>query len=384
MAYRGTVLVVDDDLGPRESLRMILKPVYPVLTANTGAEALQIIGTQRVDLVTLDLRMPGIPGIEALKEIKKMNADVEVIIVTGFGTLTTAVEAIRYGAMDFISKPFNVAEILSIVSKSMERRSFNLKIKNLLQKVKAQHLLGLEGAGEALENLEKSIVASPPSRSTDPGVIRSVVSLGTRPRGQGLRLTAWTFSKFSSMSLKAKNLTPAATRRRVSFYAEILAQDLNLSSEERSNLQLATLLHDIGKIGLSNRLLEKAHLSQGESLDIRRHPIQGVHLIEPLSFPPAVTAAIRHHHERWDGKGYPDGLARKEIPLLARIINLADSYDAMTSDRPYRSGLAYHNVQEEVLKNSGAQFDPEIVSIFAQHFRAGGIQAPAAPTPSLN
>ena len=166
MAYRGTVLVVDDDLGPRESLRMILKPVYPVLTANTGAEALKIIRTQRVDLVTLDLRMPGIPGIEALKEIKKMNADVEVIIVTGFGTLTTAVEAIRYGAMDFISKPFNVAEILSIVSKSMERRSFNLKIKNLLQKVKAQHPLGLEGTGEALENLEKSIVASPPSRQT--------------------------------------------------------------------------------------------------------------------------------------------------------------------------------------------------------------------------
>jgi HD-GYP domain-containing protein (c-di-GMP phosphodiesterase class II) len=97
-----------------------------------------------------------------------------------------------------------------------------------------------------------------------------------------------------------------------------------------------------------------------------------------------VTAAIRHHHERWDGKGYPDGLAEKEIPLLARIINLADSYDAMTSDRPYRSGLAYHNVQEEILKNSGAQFDPEIVSIFSQHFRAGGIQAPVAPTPSLN
>ena len=383
MAYRGTVLVVDDDLGPRESLRMILKPVYPVLTANTGVEALQIIGTQRVDLVTLDLRMPGMPGIEALKEIKKMNADVEVIIVTGFGTLTTAVEAIRYGAMDFISKPFNVAEILSIVRKSMERRSFNLKIKNLLQKVKAQHLLGLEGAGEALENLEKSIVASPPSRQTTRESSEALFPLELIGRPK-VAVDCMEFFKVLVYVLESKEPYTCGHSERVSFYAEILAQDLNLSSEERSNLQLATLLHDIGKIGLSNRLLEKVHLSQGESLDIRRHPIQGVHLIEPLSFPLAVTAAIRHHHERWDGKGYPDGLAEKEIPLLARIINLADSYDAMTSDRPYRSGLAYHNVQEEVLKNSGAQFDPEIVSIFAQHFRAGGIQAPAALTPSLN
>jgi len=383
MAYRGTILVVDDDLGPRESLRMILKPVYPVLTADTGLEALQIIKTRKVDLVTLDLRLPGIPGIEVLKEIKKTNADVEVIIVTGFGSLTTAVEALRYGAMDFISKPFNVAEILSIVTKSMERRSFNLKIKDLLQRVKTQHLLGLEGGGEALENLEKSLLAPPPGWQTPGKPSEPLFPPDFVPRPR-VAVDCMDFFKVLVYILESKEPYTCGHSERVSFYAEILAQDLNLSSEERSSLQLATLLHDIGKIGLSNRLLEKAHLSQGESLDIRRHPIQGVHLIEALSFPPAVTAAIRHHHERWDGKGYPDGLAEKEIPLLARIINLADSYDAMTTDRPYRSGLACPNVQEEILKNSGAQFDPEIVSVFAQHFRAGGLQAPAAPAPSLN
>ena len=383
MVYHGTVLIVDDDLGPRESLRMILKPVYPVMTANTGAEALHIIRTQKVDLVTLDLHMPGIPGIEVLKEIKKMSADVEVIIVTGFGTLTTAVEAIRYGAMDFISKPFNVAEILSVVSKSMERRSFNLKIKTLLQRIKANHLLEPDTAGEALENLEKSIVVSRLSRqSTQEGPDPSPV-LGSLPRPR-VTVDCMDFFKVLVYVLESKEPYTYGHSERVSFYAEILAQDLNLSSEETANLQLATLLHDIGKIGLSNRLLEKVHLSRGENQDIRRHPIQGVYLIEPLSFPPAVTSAIRHHHERWDGKGYPDGLSQKEIPFLARIINLADSYDAMTSDRPYRSGLDYHDVQEEILRNSGVQFDPEIVSVFAQHFRAGGIQAPAVPAPSLN
>jgi putative nucleotidyltransferase with HDIG domain len=383
MAYRGTVLVVDDDLGPRESMRMILKPVYPVMTANTGAEALQLIKTQRIDLVTLDLRMPGIPGIEVLKEIKKTNADVEVIIVTGFGTLATAVEALRYGAMDFISKPFNVAEILSIVGKSMERRSLNLKIKGLLEKVKAHHLLGTEGAGEALDNLGKSFVSSLPICQTtrEPSGHSFSLELVPRPR---VSVDCMDFFKVLVYVLESKEPYTCGHSERVSFYAEILAQDMNLSSEERADLQLATLLHDIGKIGLSNRLLEKVDLSQGESLDIRRHPLQGVRLIEPLSFPPAVTSAIRHHHERWDGKGYPDGLAEKEIPLLARIINLADSYDAMISDRPYRSGLAYQNVQEEILKNSGAQFDPEIVSVFSSHFQDGGIQVPMASTPSLN
>ena len=166
MAYYGTVLVVDDDLGPREAMRMILKPVYPVLTVNTGEKALQTLTAHSIDLVSFDLRMPGIPGIEVLKAIKKTNPDVEVIIVTGFGTLNTAVEAIRYGAMDFISKPFNVAEILSIVSKAMERRSLNLKIKNLFQKIKAHHLLGAEGVGEVLENLEKSLAVAHPTGQT--------------------------------------------------------------------------------------------------------------------------------------------------------------------------------------------------------------------------
>ena len=383
MGYRGTVLIVDDDLGPRESLRMILKPVYPVLTANGGAEALQIIKNQKVDLVTLDLRMPGISGIDVLKEIKKINPDVEVIIVTGFGTLTAAVEAMRYGAMDFLSKPFNVAEILSIVSKSMDRRDFNLKIKRLLHNVKDRHVAELEGTGEALDHLERSLAVSPFNRQRADDFPAAWIppELVSRPT---VAVDCLDFLKVLVYVLESKEPYTCGHSERVSFYAEILAQDLDLSSEERANLQLATLLHDIGKIGLSNRLLEKVHLSRGETQDIRRHPIQGVHLIEPLALPPAVTGAILHHHERWDGKGYPDGLAENEIPLLARIINLADSYDAMISDRPYRSGLAYSSVQKEILENSGVQFDPEIVSVFARRFHAGGLQAPAVPVPFLN
>ncbi|MGB9847612.1 MAG: response regulator, partial [Minisyncoccia bacterium] len=133
---RGTILIVDDEAGPRESLRMILKPIYNIFTASNGKEALEIIQKENIDLVTLDLNMPGLSGIEVLKEIKKIKSDVEVIIVTGYGTLKNAQEVIRYGAGDFISKPFNVADIVAIVSKSFERRNYNLKINNLIQQIK--------------------------------------------------------------------------------------------------------------------------------------------------------------------------------------------------------------------------------------------------------
>jgi DNA-binding NtrC family response regulator len=136
MGQKGSILIVDDEVGPRESLRMILKPIYEIHTATNGDEALQVIQNENIDLVTLDLRMPGLSGIDVLREIKKIKADVEVIVITGYGTLTNAQEAIRYGAGDFISKPFNVADIIAIISKSFERRNYNMKIKNLIQQIK--------------------------------------------------------------------------------------------------------------------------------------------------------------------------------------------------------------------------------------------------------
>lgn len=135
MISKGSILIVDDEVGPRESLRMILKPIYEVHSAENGQEAINFISQKKVDLVTLDLNMPLLPGIEVLKEIKKLQPDIEVMIVTGYGTLGNAQEAIRYGAGDFISKPFNVADIIAIVSKAFERRSYNMKIKGLIQQI---------------------------------------------------------------------------------------------------------------------------------------------------------------------------------------------------------------------------------------------------------
>jgi DNA-binding NtrC family response regulator len=152
MAQKGSILIVDDEVGPRESLRMILKPIYEIYTATNGDEALQVIQNANIDLVTLDLRMPGLSGIDVLREIKKVRADVEVIVITGYGTLTNAQEAIRYGAGDFISKPFNVADIIAIISKSFERRNYNIKIKSLIQQIK-----DLRSAGPMKEECQSQV-----------------------------------------------------------------------------------------------------------------------------------------------------------------------------------------------------------------------------------
>ena len=382
MGNQGTILVVDDEIGPRESLRMILKPLYEVHTATNGQEALQFISKEKIDLVTLDLKMPGISGIDVLKEIKKLHADIEVVIITGYGTLTNAVEAIRYGAVDFISKPFNVAEIISIVSKSVGRRNFNLKIKDLIHKIKGLRLTGGNGQQEALSNLGAS-VDWVPELELGKELNESLLDLESF-RMQKVSVNYLDFLKVLIYILESKEPYTSGHSERVSLYSGVIAQDLLLTPQEKEDLQIATLLHDIGKIGLSNRLLRKNGLTQDDSLDIRQHPIKGVHLIEPLSFSPSITSAIRHHHEWWNGNGYPDGLSGEQIPLLARIISLADSYDAMASDRPYRQGLSIKKVEDEIAKNAGIQFDPKIVSLFSRHFNNGGILPPTHQGPSVN
>ncbi len=139
MEQKASVLVVDDELGPRESLRMILKPLYDVHTAANGQEALDCIQKEKIDLITLDIKMPGLSGMDVLRELRKLGSDAAVVIVSGYGTLTNVQDAIRYGAVDFVSKPFNVADIVAIVNKSVAQRSYNRKVKNIVQKIRSIH-----------------------------------------------------------------------------------------------------------------------------------------------------------------------------------------------------------------------------------------------------
>jgi len=151
MAQQGSVLVVDDELGPRESMRMILRPLFEVKTASNGQEALQCLQQEKIDLITLDLKMPGLSGLDVLREIKKMNAEAAVIIITAYATLTNAHEAIRYGAVDFISKPYNATDILSVVRRTVEQKKYNLKVKRFLHTLQCPD--GVEGKEAKIERL---------------------------------------------------------------------------------------------------------------------------------------------------------------------------------------------------------------------------------------
>jgi putative two-component system response regulator len=344
------ILIVDDEIGPRESLRMVLKANYNVYAVENGYAAIQMIQQIEMDVLTLDLKMPGITGIDTLKEIRAIDPDVMVIVITGYGTLKSAIEGIRYGVFDYIPKPFNVPEILSIIDKSIQRRKLNRKVKEILGDCFNQQLL-----------------KEPPGDSDLP------------PHKEGKEITSskWDeinladtqscleFAKVLAYTLEEKDPYTSGHSERVCYYSDFISKHLSFSPKERSELQIASYLHDIGKIGISNRFInKKGTLTPTDWVIIKQHTKKSIELLIPLNLSANILSYIQHHHERYDGTGYPDGLAGEQIPLGARIIAIADSYDSMTSDRPYRKPLTNGDAKNELLKNAGKQFDPKLVSLF--------------------
>jgi response regulator RpfG family c-di-GMP phosphodiesterase len=349
------ILIVDDEIGPRESLRMILKPNYNVYAVENGYAAIQMIQQVEMDILTLDLKMPGISGIETLKEIRVIDPDVMIIIITGYGTLKSAIEAIRYGVFDYIPKPFNVPEILSIIDKSIQRRKLNLRVKEVLGNCFNQPHL------------------------KDPAV-SSVIPF--QKEGKEITEGQWgdinlsdnqnclEFAKVLAYTLEEKDPYTSGHSERVCYYSDFISKHLSFSPKERSELQIASYLHDIGKIGISNRFInKKGTLTPTDWAIIKQHTKKSIELLIPLNLSPNILAYIQHHHERYDGTGYPDGLAGEKIPLGSRIIAISDSYDSMTSDRPYRKPLSNGDAKNELVKNAGKQFDPNLVSIFLDVLR---------------
>ncbi|MBP1695045.1 MAG: response regulator [Deltaproteobacteria bacterium] len=345
----SNILIVDDEIGPRESLRMVLKPNYNVYTVENGYAAIQMIQQVEMDVLTLDLKMPGMNGIETLKEIRMISPDVMVIIITGYGTLKTAIEAIRYGVFDYIPKPFNVPEILSIIDKSIQRRKLNLKVKEVLGNCFNQQLLKEPVANDSLLPEERKAVSDCKWDEINLSDTQSCLE----------------FAKVLAYTLEEKDPYTSGHSERVCYYSDFISKRLSLSPKERSELQIASYLHDIGKIGISNRFInKKGTLTSTDWAVIKQHTKKSIELLVPLNLSSSIISYIQHHHERYDGTGYPDGLAGEKIPLGARIIAISDSYDSMTSDRPYRKPLTNGDAKSELLKNAGKQFDPKLVALF--------------------
>lgn len=343
------ILIVDDEIGPRESLRMILKPNYNVFTVENGYAAIQMVKQVEPDVITLDLKMPGLSGIDALKEIREIAQDVIVIIITGYGTLQSAIEAIRYGVFDYISKPFNVPEIMGIIDKSVQRKKLNLKIKEFLK-----HFFDEPGKGSAADSdflIENGIKSLANLKWDDVGL----------PDDQN----CLEFAKVLASTLEEKDPYTSGHSERVCYYSDIISRRVPLHPKDRSELQIASYLHDIGKVGISDRFInKKGTLTSTDWAIIKQHTKKSIDLLAPLKLSPNILHCIQYHHEHFDGTGYPDGLEGELIPLGARIIAISDSYDSMTSARPYRKPLSDGEAKNELLKWSGKQFDPRLVSVF--------------------
>jgi cyclic di-GMP phosphodiesterase len=358
MQPRHRILIVDDDTGPRESLNMILKPFFNIYLASNGQEALSMIKQYPIDLVILDLKMPGIQGTEVLKEIKRQYSETEVIVLTGYGSLKSAVESIRYGAADYLLKPFNVAEIISVINKTLHKKKLYDDLKGFLKEL--GQLVGMDADPISVKQGLKE----------HQDLFKRVRALINRPlTGEADRPSVkyLDFVKVLTDTLDKKDSYTYGHSSRVNFYANLIAQNLDLHQEELEDLQIGALLHDIGKIGIENKVIFKEGKFDDRELQMaRRHPEMGVELVAPIGLSPQVTSVIRHHHEFFDGTGYPDGLKGEAIPLLARIVSLAEVFDAMVSNRPYRKALTFAEAIKELKRCAGTQFDPKLVNILVK------------------
>jgi len=318
MGQAGKVLVVDDQPLNTEALAQALQPLgYEVWQALDGPTALLLAREHLPDVILLDLRMPGMDGFEVCRKLK---ADPEtqllpVVVLTGMDSRETRLAALEAGATDFLAKPFDLVEL----------------------EVRVRNLVSYRRLIQDLDDAERMLFA----------VARAVEA---RDEGTGEHCD------------------------RLSHLAVWLGERLGLKDEDLKSLRRAGYLHDIGKIGIPDRILHKpGPLDPQEWVVMRSHVEIGVRICAPLRTLRPVLPIIRHHHERWDGSGYPDGLAGEAIPFLARVFQVVDVYDALTSDRPYRKALPSEEALA-VLQQETAQgrWDPAVVEAFARGVREVG------------
>jgi putative nucleotidyltransferase with HDIG domain len=366
-----SVLIVDDERGPRESLRMILGSQHRVLAAENGARALDILRTEAIDLVTVDLNMPGMKGDELMRTIRAEFPQVELIIITGCGSIETAVEGLRHGVFDYLTKPFDVVQVLASVERAITRRASRKRMVSFLESI--GRVLGAERDSKTvLAELENSAVAQERLRR----LLEEPVLGSTTGRMRMGSPRTIEFLEVLAETIESRDIYMRGHARRVAFFADLVADRLLFSVEDREHIRIAAFLHDIGKVGAPSDMLAGMPMSQAQREEsIQEHSMIGERLLRPLGLSDPITIAVRHHHERYDGAGYPDGLSGEDIPIGARVIAIVDSYDAMTCETPYRQARTQDAACDELLKEGGTQFDPNLVDVFVRLVDGGVIDA---------
>ncbi|MGE5280365.1 MAG: HD domain-containing phosphohydrolase [Deltaproteobacteria bacterium] len=344
----NSVLIIDRDEAVCSHLSDILTARgFDVKTACTGRGGLDLYMRGLPALVLLDLAIQDLDVRYMIREMKRLDEQAAVVLM-GYPDETDLVEETQASrATDFLEKPLRSDRVIFRVRQLLEVRALlGTRIRSLEKmeesavQLQKQHLMLARRTEESLGNLAQLCGAF---RETYLRSLRVLAhALDSRHR--------YTYSHCDN----------------VARCAELIGRRLGVESAYLDDMREACYLHDLGKMALPATILTKpGALSPEEAAEMRLHPVRGAQLLEPLTFMPHVVAFVRHHHERWDGRGYPDGLSGERIPLGARIMAVADSYDAMVSPRPYRrTGLSLEEAKEEFARHSGSQFDPKVVSVF--------------------
>ena len=314
-----TILIVDDEINNLQLLKRTFRNKYNILTASNGLEGLEVLkqNINDVSLIVSDHKMPIMEGTKFLEEANIIAPDVIKILLTGFSDVEIITDAVnKCNLFQYILKPFNPDELLEAVKSGLDKFDLASSKSMILRDLKELFYKTIKSIASALD-------------AKDPYT-----------HGHSLRVT---------------------------LYSIILARKIGVPEDQLEAIETAGLLHDIGKIAIPHAILCKpGKLTDDEFVIMKSHPVNSEKLISSIKRLNEVSPGVKHHHERWDGRGYPDNLAGEDIPFSARVIAIADTYDAMTSTRSYRKALDHDIAIAEIEKCAGAQFDPELAKKFVE------------------
>ncbi|MDB4951320.1 MAG: response regulator receiver (CheY-like) modulated metal dependent phosphohydrolase [Gemmatimonadetes bacterium] len=325
------VLIVDDDSGVRRVLRDTLRPLEPEMReAGDGVAAMAEFDRWHPDVVLCDLQMPRMDGLEVLRRVRAADDTVAFLILTGAGTTEDAIEALRLQADDYLVKPFHIDEVTLAVERAVMHRRL------------------IRENREHREHLARRVAEQ--ARQIESLLVEALHALAT--------------------AIEMRDDYTGGHVERVARYAVATGRELGMGTEDLRHLWVGALLHDVGKIGVPDHILKKpGKLSAEEYAEMKRHPEVGAGIMARSSFLRPGIPAVLHHQERWDGAGYPAGLSGEAISLHGRIIAVVDTFDAISTTRPYRGASPAEQAFEEIRRCAGTQFDPGVVEAFIRAAR---------------
>ncbi|MEW5739056.1 MAG: HD domain-containing phosphohydrolase [Myxococcota bacterium] len=337
------ILIVDDDESVRDVISVLLREEgYNCVTASGAEAALDVAKGDDTPLVISDMKMPGKDGLWLLEAFRDQHPDTSVIMLTGYGDTESAVDCLRRGAVDYLLKPPKLTDLIRSIERALAKRRVELARKRYQKKLERK----VRDRTTELRNALKDV------STTYQNTLLALVS-----------------------ALDAREHETSDHSQRVVEYTVAIAQRMSIKGQELDEIGRGALLHDIGKIGVPDAvLLKPGKLTPDEWIEMRKHPDIGFNMIAPIPFLNTPAQIVLSHQERFDGEGYPRKLRKEEIHIGARIFAVADTLDAMTSDRPYRKGTSFANAIAEIARCAGTQFDPEVVKAFLDIGEAGLVQ----------